>query len=300
MGRTLKLGIALGGGGAKGFAHIGVLDALVRAGIEFDIVAGTSIGALVGAVYVSGHLRELERVSKKYGVKDLPFLLGPTWPRKGIFSGNYIERLLGDLVRVEKIEDLGKPFAAVAVDLNKAEVVRFTTGNLYKAVHASMCIPGLFKPVIDGDRILVDGGVLDPVPVSALRSLGADIVVAVDLLSNLSPVNPRAEKTPVFTEYIRSLAEKFYMEGLIEEKDSESGISVSLVDIIQRSSIIAQRKITEYNFRDTPPDLVIAPALSDIKVLDFHRGGAIMDTGRRAAENAVPELRKILKTKAFL
>ena len=97
MGRTLKLGIALGGGGAKGFAHIGVLDALVRAGIEFDIVAGTSIGALVGAVYVSGQLSELERVSKKYGVKDLPFLLGPTWPRKGIFSGNYIERLLGDL-----------------------------------------------------------------------------------------------------------------------------------------------------------------------------------------------------------
>jgi len=295
MGKTIKVGIALGGGGAKGFAHIGVLDALGKAGIEFDIVAGTSIGALVGAVYASGNLPELERVSRKYGVKDLPFLLGPTWPRKGLFSGNYIERLLGDLVRVKNIEDLGKPFASVAVDLNKAEVVTFTSGNLYKAVHASMSIPGLFKPVIDGDRILVDGGVLEPVPVSALRRLGADVVVAVDLLSNLSPIGIGSDKIPVFADYIHSLAEKFYLEGLMESKEQEREIAMSLVDIIQRSSIVAQRKLTEYNFRDHPPDVVIDPPLSDIKVLDFHRGESIIDRGRRAAEKTVPELRDLLK-----
>ena len=294
----MKVGIALGGGGAKGFAHIGVLDALGRAGIEFDMVAGTSIGALVGAVYASGNLPELERISRKYGVKDLPFLLGPTWPRKGLFSGNYIERLLGDIVRVQNIEDLGKPFAALAVDLNKAEVVTFTSGNLYRAVHASMSIPGLFKPVIDGDRILVDGGVLEPVPLSALRRLGADVVVAVDLLSNLTPVGTAPEKTPVFAEYIRVLAERFYMEGLIAAKEREREIAVSIVDIIQRSSIIAQRRLTEYNFRDNPPDIVIDPPLSDIKVLDFHRGESIVDTGRRAAEKAIPELRNILKRAA--
>jgi NTE family protein len=290
----MKIGIALGGGGAKGFAHIGVLKALGEAGVEFDIVAGTSIGALVGAVYASGKLPELERVSRKYGVKDLPFLLGPTWPRKGLFSGNYIERLLGDIVRVENIEDLGKPFAAVAVDLNKAEVVTFTSGNLYRAVHASMSIPGLFKPVIDGNRILVDGGVLEPVPVTTLRRLGAGVVVAVDLLSNLSPISGNAKKRPVFADYIRYLAEKFYMEDLIEVKDREKEISVSLVDIIQRSSIVAQRKLTEYNFRDNPPDLIIDPPLSDIKVLDFHRGETIMERGMRAAEKAVPELRSLI------
>ena len=295
----MKVGIALGGGGAKGFAHIGVLDALDRAGIKFDMVAGTSIGALVGAVYASGNLHELERVSRKYGMKDLPFLLGPTWPRKGLFSGNYIERLLGDIARVKNIEDLEKPFAALAVDLNKAETVTFTRGNLYKAVHASMCIPGLFKPVIDGDRILVDGGVLEPVPLSALRHLGADVVVAVDLLSNLTPVGAAPEKAPVFAEYIRFLAERFYMEGLME-KERESGITASLVDIIQRSSIIAQRRLTEYNFRDNPPDVVIDPPLSNIKVLDFHRGESIIDSGRRAAEKAIPELRNILKRAAAL
>ncbi|MEW6145447.1 MAG: patatin-like phospholipase family protein [Thermodesulfobacteriota bacterium] len=292
--KAMKIGIALGGGGAKGFAHIGVLKALGEAGIEFDIVAGTSIGALVGAVYASGKLPELERVSKRYGVKDLPFLLGPTWPRKGIFSGNYIERLLGDIVRVESIEDLGKPFAAIAVDLNKAEVVTFTSGNLYRAVHASMCIPGLFKPVIDGERILVDGGVLEPVPVSAVRRLGAGVVVAVDLLSNLSPISRGAGKRLVFSDYVRYLAEKFYMEDLIEVKGREREAAVSLVDIIQRSSIVAQRKLTEYNFRDNPPGIVIDPPLSDIKVLDFHRGETIMERGRLAAEKVIPELRSLL------
>ena len=290
----MKVGIALGGGGAKGFAHIGVLKALGQAGIEFDIVAGTSIGALVGAVYASGKLSELERISRRYGVKDLPFLLGPTWPRKGLFSGNYIERLLNDIVHVKNIEDLGKPFAALAVDLNKAEVVTFTRGNLYRAVHASMSIPGLFKPVIDGDKILVDGGVLEPVPVSTLRRLGADVVVAVDLLSNLSPISRAAKNKSMFVDYIRSVAEKFYMEDLIDAKGREGDIGVSLLDVIQRSSIVAQKRLTEYSFRDNPPDLVIAPPLSDIRVLDFHRGESIIETGRQAAEKVIPELREIL------
>lgn len=290
----MKTGIALGGGGAKGFAHIGVLKALGHAGIEFDMVAGTSIGALVGAVYVAGKLPELERISRRYGMKDLPFLLGPAWPRKGLFSGNYIERLLDDIVHVENIEDLGKPFAVVAVDLNKAEVVTFTSGNLYRAIHASMSIPGLFKPVVDGCRVLVDGGVLEPVPVSALRGLGADVIVAVDLLSNLSPVSGGARARPAFVDYIRSLAGKFYLEGLTAANDRESETAMSLVDIIQRSSIAAQRKLTEYHFRDDTPDLVIDPPLSDIKVFDFHRGESIIETGRQAAEKVIPRLRDII------
>ncbi|HSC33954.1 MAG TPA: hypothetical protein VLG45_01665, partial [Thermodesulfobacteriota bacterium] len=155
-------------------------------------------------------------------------------------------------------------------------------------------IPGLFRPVIDGDRILVDGGVLEPVPVNALRRLGADVVVAVDLLSNLSPIIGGVKTRPVFVDYIRSLAEKFYMEDLIVANDRESEAAMSLVDIIQRSSIVAQRRLTEYNFRDNPPDLVIDPPLSGIKVLDFHRGESIIEAGRQAAEKAVPELRDLL------
>ncbi len=294
MEKRTKIGIALGGGGAKGFAHIGVLKALEQAGFEFDVIAGTSIGALVGAVYADGKLPELERVSRRYGVKDLPFLLGPTWPRKGLFSGNYLERLLDDIVRVRNIEELAKPFAAIAVDLNKAEVVTFTHGNLYRAVHASMSIPGLFKPVTGGDEILVDGGVLEPVPVNALRLLGADVVVAVDLLSNLSTISRGARARPVFVEYIRSIAEKFYMEDLIEPGDRENELALSLVDIVQRTSIIAQRRLTECNFRENPPDLVIAPPLSKIRAFDFHRGEEIIEIGIEAGEKVISDLGELL------
>ncbi len=256
----MKIGIALGGGGAKGYAHIGVLGAFSEAGIEFDAVSGTSIGALVGAVYAAGKLSRLEDVSLKF--KDIPFLLGPTWPARGLFSGNYVDRLLGEIVGIENIEDLGKPFAAVAVDVNRAETVTFTSGSLRTAVHASMAIPGLFTPVPNGDMLLVDGGVLEPVPVKVLKTLGADIIVAVDLLSNFSEDCTMAD--------------------------------FSLVDIVQRSSIIAQRRLTEYSFRECPPDVVVSPCLLGVKVLDFHRGSSIIEVGREAAQSAVPELKRLV------
>lgn len=292
----MKTGIALGGGGAKGFAHIGVLRALSGAGIDFDMVSGTSIGALIGAVYASGKLSLLEEMSVRYGMRHIPFLLGPTWPARGLFSGNYIERLLREIVETENIEDLKKPFAAVAVDLNKAEVVTFTEGNLCMAVHASMSIPGLFKPIACGDKLLVDGGVLEPVPVRALRGLGAEVVVAVDLLTNLSVYSPEPLSTGghSFVDFLRYVAERFYMEDLLDPRMNEREYRLSLVDIVQRSSIAAQRRLTEYSFRDYTPDLIIAPPLSGVKVLDFHRGRSIMEIGRETGESMVPELMKLL------
>jgi len=284
----MKIGIALGGGGAKGFAHIGVLKALTEAGIEFDFVSGTSIGALVGAVYAAGKLDSLERLSKRYGLTDIPFLLGPTWPSRGLFSGSYVERLLNKTVPVRNIEDLGKPYAAVSVDLNKAEVVTFTEGPLNRAVRASMSIPGLLTPVSHDDMLLVDGGVLEPVPVRAVRSMGAELVVAVDLLSNLSSAGEGEEKTAAsFTDYIHSIAEKFYIEGIFDARTEEAKINLSLIEIVQRSSIIAQRRLTEYSFGENPPDIIIDPPLSQIKVLDFHRGEHIMKLGYETGQKSV-------------
>lgn len=291
----MKIGIALGGGGAKGFAHIGVLKALTEAGIDFDFVSGTSIGALVGAVYAAGRLDSLERLSKSFGMTDVPFLLGPTWPSKGLFSGSYVEKLLDELIHLENIEDLGKAFAAVSVDLNKAEVVTFTEGPLTRAVRASMSIPGLLTPVILDDMLLVDGGVLEPVPVRAARSMGAELVVAVDLLSNLSLSDKEAGKSVAsFADYVRSIAEKFYMEGIFDARMQTAKFNLSLIEIVQRSSIIAQRRLTEYSSREHPPDIVIDPPLSHIKVLDFHRGEHIMKLGMAAGQKSVPAISKLI------
>ncbi len=261
----MKLGLALGGGGAKGFAHLGILQVLSEAGIEFDVVAGTSIGALIGAVYVSGNLDSLEKFATKIGMTDLPFMLRPTWPRGGLLSATYIEELVDKFVNVQNIEDLQKPFAAVCVDLNKAQVVTFSKGDLKRAIRASTSIPGVFKPVFYEDKILVDGGILESVPLDAVRSLGADFIVAVDLLSDLSGNQNFNEGKP------------------------------SIVEIVQRSSIVAQRKITEYKFKENPPDVVISPPLSEVGVMDFHNGKPIFELGREAAQKVLPELLEKLK-----
>jgi len=261
----MKLGLALGGGGAKGFAHLGVLEVLTEAGIEFDVVAGTSIGALIGAVYVSGNLDSLERFATNIGISDIPFLLGPTWPKGGLFSGSYVEKLVDQFVHQKNIEDLEKPFAAVCVDLNKAEVVTLTKGNLKRAIRASTSIPGLFKPVIFEDKLLVDGGVLESVPDQAARSLGADFIVAVDLLSDIS-----------------------------DSHSFKNGKNPSIIEVVQRSSILAQRKITEYKFKENPPDILIQPPLSDVKVMDFHNGKSVVEIGREAAKKVVPELLELI------
>ena len=259
----MKIGLALGGGGAKGFAHLGVMEVLTEAGIEFDVVAGTSIGALIGAVYVSGNIDKIQRFAVNIGITDIPFLLGPTWPKGGLFSGSYVDKLIDKFINIENIEDLKKPFAAVCVDLNKAEVVTFTTGNLKRAIRASTSIPGLFKPVIFEDKLLVDGGVLESVPDQAVRDLGADFIVAVDLLSDLS-----------------------------DSSSFKKGGNPSIVEVVQRSSILAQRKITEYKFKESPPDILIQPPLSDVKVMDFHNGKSVIEIGRETAQKVLPELLK--------
>lgn len=257
----MKLGLVLGGGGAKGFAHLGVVEVLSEAGIEFDVVAGTSIGALVGAVYISGELEAFEDFARGINLSRLPAILGPTWPSRGLFTVKYLEKLIRKYVKVEKIEELGKPFACVSVDLRNAETVTFRKGEILTAIRASISIPGLFTPVEHDGRLLVDGGVLESLPVDAARSLGSDFVVAVDLLSDLGNAdNP-------------SLNEK-----------------MSIVDVIQRSSVITQRKMNEYRFRDDPPDIVIAPPVSGVKVMDFHKGESIMEIGRTKAREMLPAI----------
>lgn len=261
----MKLGIALGGGGAKGFAHLGVLRVLREAGIEFDVVSGTSIGALVGVVYASGGIQKLEQYAQDVNRAELAIRLGAGWPNMGVFSGNYIEELVQDFVSERNIEELPKPFSALAVDLKTAEVINFTKGDIKTAVHASVSIPGLFKPVMLDDRILVDGGVLVSVPYRSARDLGADIVVAVDLLQDIS-----------------------------NSADQEEG-NWSIVEVIQRSSVIAQRRINNFRYEDDPPDILIQPRVSHVKVMDFHRGREIVECGAAAAKEALPNILKLIE-----
>ncbi|HOB19305.1 MAG TPA: patatin-like phospholipase family protein [Candidatus Atribacteria bacterium] len=174
-----KIGLALGAGATRGFAHIGVLQVMEELGIRPDFIAGSSIGAIIGALYAAG-------VSPKM-MEGIAYNLEPGLcydlcvPRKGFIQGNKLENLIRMLTRNKDFEELDIPLAVTAVDLITSERVILRTGNVARAVRASISIPGVFKPVYDGDRVLVDGGILERVPVNVVREMGSDIVIGVDV-----------------------------------------------------------------------------------------------------------------------
>ncbi len=299
----MKKAIALGGGGAKGYAHLGVLKALKELDIHFDIVTGTSIGSFVGAVYAGGGIEKLEEISLKINITDLPRILTPAFSKHGLLSGNYINQLLKKVITQEKIEELPIKYAAVSVDINKGETVRFTEGNLGMAIRASIAIPGLFTPVIDGDRFLVDGGVMEPVPVNSARKLGADFVVAVDLISKFKTFSEEAGTKGIFDDmpfkteidhlgnYIKKLGETLYLF----EKDKKLFNDKTVVDIVQRISVISQSRMIENQVQLGNPEIVITPDVTEIGVLDFHKSKEGIEAGYKATKEKLPEIKKLLK-----
>lgn len=305
-----KIGIALGGGGARGFAHIGVLQALEAAGIDCDVVSGTSIGALVGAIYASGNIDKLVVASTRIKLTDIPLLLSPAWSTAGMFSGKNALEMLNEFVSVELIEQLPKPFAAVSADLNNAEIVIASHGDLRTAIRASIAIPGVFTPVCQGPRLLVDGGTLDPVPVEAARRLGADVVIAVDLFGAYPLQDPLLYTAPSLLErfpavttalgYLRSLSSKIGRSGAAPALEPDEGAIPNIIEMVERTLAVSQQHLTRLRLREHPADVVIAPAVSEVGLLDFHRGSPIIEIGRRAAEQALPRVRDELERRCAI
>lgn len=266
----MRTGLALGGGGAKGSAHLGILKAFHERGITFDYVSGTSIGAFIGAVYANGNIERLIEDSFQIKLKDVPSLIRPAISRKGFFSGNQIKNLLSKYIEVDNIEHLKIPLAIASTEINNSELVIFTEGSIGNAVWASMSIPGVLTPYIDGSKMYVDGGFLEPVPVRVLREMGADVVVAVDLITGTSDKK--------FTS-IKPAAGKPFSDK-------------NVFDIIQRSSIITQSKLIANSFEKNTPDVVIRPDVSEINTLDFHKSKSGIRKGIEAFEAALPEMKK--------
>ncbi len=186
-----KIALALGGGGARGFAHIGVIKALEAQGITPDIIVGTSAGSAIGALYAAGYsgfqLQKMSIPMKEDKVVDW------TWPDRGLFTGKPLENFINGAVKQRPLEKLNRTFAVVATDLVSGEKIVFRTGNTGLAVSASCAVPGIFQPVIINGRSYVDGGLVSPVPAAEARALGADFVIAVNI-SN-SPQNNKTDST---------------------------------------------------------------------------------------------------------
>lgn len=292
----LRLGIALGGGAARGWAHIGVLSALTGHGLAPDVVCGTSIGALVGGIYAAGKLSELEEWVGSLTRREVFSLVDFTMTGGGVIGGrrlmDFYREHLGDVT----IEELPRRFAAVATDLETGSEVWLQEGPLLPAIRASISLPGLFTPVLRDGRWLVDGALVNPVPVTLCRALGAEVVIAVDLQSG-APHRPEvseAQPAVVRESAGRRLAALFPWASPDEDEEPQEPVPPGVSGVIAQSLDIMQARLSRSRLAGDPPDVLLAPRVRHVPPLEFAGGQATIEEGYDVVRRALPTLRDIL------
>ena len=316
-----KIGLALGGGAARGWAHIGVLRSLIRAGFAPDIVAGTSIGALVGGLYLADHLNELEEWARQLTRRRMLSLVDLTLGNSGaLMGGKQLETLLTENVGDLKIEDLPKRFVAVTTELATGHEIWLRDGSLARAMRASFALPGIFSPTKIDDRWLIDGALVNPVPVSVCRAFGARLVIAVNLnadqfgavgleddsLEQLA-LSQAAETgssnglqrtgLPVYFDRRKPGGRKpgnattKILRQLFGSGPGTPGLSTVMTAAIN----IMQDRLSRSRLAGDPPDAMITPAIAHVGLMDFHRAEEMIERGEEAAEQCLPFLRHAFK-----
>jgi NTE family protein len=302
----LKLGLALGSGSARGWAHIGVIRALEKEGITPDIVTGCSIGSLVGAAYVGGHLDILEKWVRKLTFWDVVRLLDVKM-LGGLIEGESLMSSFEDKIRNVNIEELPLPFAAVATDLGSGREVWMQSGLLPDAVRASIALPGLFSPLKSDGRWLVDGGLTNPVPVSLCRALGADLIIAVNLNSDIvgrhlkSPEvrkkEIKGEERDLFNQLLKKINTGLFEARLgrwsqvKEERDSIPG----MFEVMASAINIMQDRITKSRMAGDPPDVLLSPRLGRLGLLEFDRADEAIAEGEDIVRRMLPSLHHLME-----
>ena len=300
-GQRIKVGLALGSGSARGWSHIGVLRALLERGIEPVVVTGSSSGSLVAAAYASGQLDALEVWVRSLTKLDIWRLLDPNFSRGGVMHGNRLMRAVGEQLEDRAIESLQRAFGAVAVDLYSGKEVWIQEGSLLNAVRASSGLPGLFKPILHENRWLIDGGVLNPVPVSLCKALGADYVIAVNLgrprirsgTSRLAA--PSEDETQgglsvkdsneLFARW-SGLLENFVSSLRTEKEPSEPG----MMEVMYATINIMQNQISRARMMGDPPNLLVTPRLDNFNLMDWHRASEAIEVGYEAVNQVASGL----------
>jgi NTE family protein len=293
--RRPRVGLALGSGSARGWAHIGVIRALEEAGIRPDLVCGTSIGAMVGAAYAAGEFERFERWVLELGVADVLSFMDVSLSG-GVLKGERLMEFFRRNVVDRPIGELAMPFAAVATALHTGSEVWLREGSTIEAVRASIALPALFTPVLRDGMTLVDGGLVNPVPVSLARAMGADIVIAVDLSSDILGRHLRADPQieaadGPFTEWIQRLQDN--LGTLIPESLRYDPKLPSMLDVLASSINIMQVRIARSRMAGEPPDVIVAPRLAHLKLFDFHRAQEAIAEGRRAVASVLHSLHEL-------
>lgn len=305
-----RIGLALGSGSARGWSHIGAIRALSEAGIQVDCVAGTSIGALVGAVYAAGQLDALEAWALQLEWKQILSFMDVVLPKSGLIDGRKIADMVRRHVHVENIEDLPIPFGTVATDLRTGQEVVLRKGDIVEAVRASISLPGILTPVEKDHAFLIDGGLVNPLPVNTARNMGADFVIAVDLNSDIVP-NKRTRPSPSsgirknpspirrglgvgsahpLALSLRERISSLDLSVVMQIKTwLEPDLSPDIFEVMSTSIRIMQSQITRSSLKTNPPDMLIQPNLGHINLMEFHRTEEAIEEGYRAAKSQLAD-----------
>lgn len=302
---TKNIGLALGGGAARGWAHIGVMEALQECKVQASCVAGTSIGALVGSVYAAGGINEFKQSVLNLDRKKVLSMLDVVFPKCGLLDGKKVTDFFESFIAGKSFADLQIPFGTMATDLQTSEEIWLLSGNVVKAVRASIAVPGLFTPVMINDRLMVDGGLVNPLPVNMVREMGAELVIAVDLnhyaAMRSSVVGKKTEcaikegqleddagQTDSLDtekkESAESQGKNSFFPGIMEHLDRmelswfdsfknwrNKPAGPNIFDIIFASTLVMEKTITNLRLHDEPADILVRPELGEIRFMDFHR-----------------------------
>ncbi len=296
-----RIGIALGGGAARGWAHIGVLKALDAYGLRPDVVAGTSIGAVVGGCYAAGKLAELEAFVHSLTSRNVLRYLDLDFTGSGLLSGTRLHKTFARHLAGLDIEDLEKTFVAVATEIGTGREIWLTQGSLIRAIRASYALPGIFKPVHINDHWLMDGAFVNPVPVAVCRAMGASVVIAVNLhaggLSRTAfmPLEASAEDDDAIENgeeppakkpripLLRNLRHQLFRKG---NGNSAPGLSRVLLEAFN----ITQDRIARARLAGDPPDVIITPRLRDMGLFEFHKAESAISHGFDATIRQLDEI----------
>ncbi len=278
--RKTPIALALGGGAARGWAHIGVLRALDEAGIEVGMIAGTSIGALVGGCYLAGKLNELEDFARSLTMRRIAGLLDLTIGGGGLLGGMRLTRRMQEHLEGLRIEDLDRRFVAVATELTTGHEVWVDSGSLIMALRASYALPGIFEPVRCNNRTLVDGALVNPVPVSVCRAHEQLLVAAVNLHYDVYGRSAVIKHTAAIPD-------------TQEQRREARRDRMGLTSVMVQSYNIIQDRISRARLAGDPPDLALQPRVSDIGLSEFHRAAETIDRGYEEAQARISELKRL-------
>ncbi len=292
------IALVLSGGGARGIAHIGVINALTKHGFNINAVSGTSMGALVGAIFCSNNLTDLQKWLEQANFEQAIKILDFSLSSPGFIKGDKLMKKINSFLLVDEIEQLSIPFSAVATDIMTNKEVVFNSGNLLKAIRSSISIPSVFTPVIDGEKVLVDGGLINNIPINRVQKSKDDFVLAVcvnattplnEYYSNIMINDKNTEKK--YLSHLKKIQK--HIKSIINSKPSKNPNKIGQYELIDRSIHMLISEVSKKNLDSNPPDVLIEIPRQICGTFDFLKAKQIIKIGEVATETKLKELKMI-------